>query len=306
MEVVSSEISVRTGAEQMPAHLARPASGGPYPALVVVMEAFGLNDQIRRITNQFASEGFVAIAPNLYFRQPNNVVGYNDLPGAFRLMGSVNDDQVVVDMGASIDHLKVLKEVKPAFGTAGFCMGGRIAFLTACRNSAIRATAPYYGGGIVKSRQPGAKAPIDYVAGLNGPVLAFFGGKDAFIPITEVDEFRDALKKAGKPAEVVFYPTPTTASCATIAPRFIRCIPKKRGARLSRSLKRISVEADRSRFVEIIFPGRRFRPVCFLALIAIATADACYSSDYAARWRRTSRCFPTSRTNSPTTAQLIF
>src|ERR1035437_5184301 len=88
MEVVSNEVSIRTGTEKMPAHLARPASGGPYPALVVVMEAFGLNDQIRRITNQFAAEGFIALAPNLYFRQPNNVVAYNDLPGAFRLMGS--------------------------------------------------------------------------------------------------------------------------------------------------------------------------------------------------------------------------
>src|SRR5579863_3284731 len=152
MEVISNEVLVRTGAEKMPAHFARPASGGPYPALVVVMEAFGLNDQIRRITNQFASEGFVAIAPNLYFRLPNNVVGYNDLPGAFRLMGSVKDDQIVADMGATIDHLKEMKDVKPAFGTVGFCMGGRIAFLTACRNPAVSATAPYYGGGMVKSR----------------------------------------------------------------------------------------------------------------------------------------------------------
>src|SRR5216684_6587206 len=121
MEVVSSEVSVKSGAAAMPAYLAKPATGGPYPALVVVMEAFGLNDQIRRITNQLASEGFVAIAPNLYFRQPNNVVGYNDLPGAFRLMGTVKDDQIVADMSAAIDHLKALKEVvKPSFGTVGF------------------------------------------------------------------------------------------------------------------------------------------------------------------------------------------
>ncbi|MEA2679859.1 MAG: carboxymethylenebutenolidase, partial [Candidatus Binataceae bacterium] len=177
MEVVSSEVTIPTGAEKMPAHLARPAAGGPYPALVVVMEAFGLNDQIKRITNQFASEGFIAIAPNLYFRQPNNVVGYNDLPGAFRLMGTVKDDQVVADMGAAIDYLKTLKEVKPSFGTVGFCMGGRVAFLAACRNPAVRATAPYYGGRMVKASAPGAKAPIDYVEGLKAPVLAFFGGK---------------------------------------------------------------------------------------------------------------------------------
>jgi carboxymethylenebutenolidase len=55
------------------------------------MEAFGLNTHIKSITDRFAAEGFVAIAPNLYFRQDNNVVGYNDLPGAFRLMGSVKD-----------------------------------------------------------------------------------------------------------------------------------------------------------------------------------------------------------------------
>src|SRR6202795_3389270 len=205
MEVVSQAVSIPTGAEKMPAHLARPASGGPYPALVVVMEAFGLNDQIKRITNQFASEGFVAIAPNLYFRLPNNVVGYNDLPGAFRLMGAVKDDQIVADMGAAIDHLKSLKEVKPNFGTTGFCMGGRIAFLTACRDSRVKATAPFYGGGMVSSRQPGVKAPIDCVSGLKAPVLAFFGGKDAFIPISEVDKFRDALKAAKKEAEIVLY-----------------------------------------------------------------------------------------------------
>jgi carboxymethylenebutenolidase len=59
---------------------------------------------------------------------------------------------------------------------------------------------------MVKPRQPGVKPPIEYVAGLSAPVLAFFGGKDAHIPIAEVDEFRDALKQAGKRAEVVLFP----------------------------------------------------------------------------------------------------
>ena len=205
MEIVKSDVTVPTGGEAMPCHLARPANAGLYPGLVVVMEAFGLNDHIRRITERFAADGFVAVAPNLYFRQPNNVVEYNDLPGALRLMGSLDDDQVVADMSAAIDYLKGIKEVLPKFGTVGFCMGGRIAFLTACRNSEVKATAPYYGGGMVSPRQPGAKAPIEYVGGLKAPVLAFFGGKDAFIPPGDVDKFRDALKKAGKTAEVVLY-----------------------------------------------------------------------------------------------------
>jgi carboxymethylenebutenolidase len=205
MEIVKQDLTVQTGNEKMPCHLARPASGGPYPGLVVVMEAFGLNDNIRNLTDRFAAEGFVAISPNLYFRQPNNVVGYDNLPGAIKLMGSLNDDQVVGDQTAAINYLKNMKEVKPRFGTTGFCMGGRVAFLTAVRNSDVNATVPFYGGGMTRAGQPGGKAPIDDAASLKGPVLAFFGGKDAFIPMAEVDKFRDALNQGGKPAEIVLY-----------------------------------------------------------------------------------------------------
>jgi len=205
MEIVKQDLTVQTGSEKMPCHLARPASGGPYPGLVVVMEAFGLNDNIKGLTDRFAAEGFVAISPNLYFRQPNNVVGYDNLPGAIKLMGSLNDDQIVADMTAAINYAKTMKEAKPRFGTAGFCMGGRVAFLTAVRNPDVYATAPFYGGGMTRAGQPGGNAPIDYAANLKGPVLAFFGGKDAFIPMAEVDKFRDALNQAGKPVEIVLY-----------------------------------------------------------------------------------------------------
>lgn len=205
MEIVKQDLTVQTGSEKMPCHLARPASGGPYPGLVVVMEAFGLNDNIKGLTDRFAAEGFVAISPNLYFRQPNNVVGYDNLPGAIKLMGSLNDDQIVADMTAAINYAKTMKEAKPRFGTTGFCMGGRVAFLTAVRNPDVYATAPFYGGGMTRAGQPGGKAPIDYAGNLKGPVLAFFGGKDAFIPMAEVDKFRDALNQAGKPAEIVLY-----------------------------------------------------------------------------------------------------
>ena len=102
MEIVTQELTVKTGNESMPCHLARPASGGPYPAIVVVMEAFGLNGNIKKITDRFAAEGFVAISPNLYFRQPNNVVGYDDLPSAIKLMGSLNDNQLAGDMAAFV------------------------------------------------------------------------------------------------------------------------------------------------------------------------------------------------------------
>jgi len=205
MEIVKQEVSVPSGSEKMPCYVARPAAGGPYPGIVVVMEAFGLNGNIRALADRFAAEGFAVISPNLYFRQPDNVVGYDNLPGAIKLMGSLTDGQIAADMTASINFLKGQKDVKPKFGTTGFCMGGRVAFLAAVRNGDVHATVPFYGGGMTRAGQPGGKAPVDDAANLKGPVLAYFGGKDAFIPVAEVDKFRDALNKAGKPAEVVLY-----------------------------------------------------------------------------------------------------
>jgi carboxymethylenebutenolidase len=206
MEIVRQEIEIPTGQERMSCHIARPASGGPYPALVVVMEVFGLNDNIRKLADRFAGEGFVTLAPHLYFRVPGkNVVGYSEMPEAFKLAASLNDDQVVADMGACIDYLKTQKDVKPKFGVVGFCMGGRITFLTACRNSAVDAAVPFYGGGMVTA-QAGRKAPIEYVNQLRAPVLAFFGGKDAFIPAADVEKFRSETQRAAKAVEVVLYP----------------------------------------------------------------------------------------------------
>lgn len=205
MDITRHDVTIQTGNERMPSYVARPSSGGPYPGLVVVMEAFGLNGNIKALSDRFAAEGFAVIAPNLYFRQPNNVVGYDDLPAAIKLMQSLTDDQIVKDMTAAINHLKSAKDVKPKFGTTGFCMGGRVAFLTAVRNSDVYATAPFYGGGMTRAGQPGGRAPTDDAENLKGPVLAFFGGKDAFIPMAEVDKFRDALNQANKPAEVVLY-----------------------------------------------------------------------------------------------------
>lgn len=204
MEIVKQEVEIPAAAGTMPGYLARPATGGPYPTVFVIMEAFGLNHNIRHLTDRLAAEGFVALAPNLYYRLPNNVVGYNELPAALRLMASIKDDEVVSDVNAAVAYVKQLKGVKPKFGITGFCMGGRISFLSAGRIPDIGASVPFYGGGIT-APAGGDKAPIDYVSGLKGPVLAFFGGKDAYIPLTDVEKVRAALAKAGKKAEIVVY-----------------------------------------------------------------------------------------------------
>jgi carboxymethylenebutenolidase len=205
MDTKSELINIDSGRGSMPCYLARPVDGGHYPGLVVVMEAFGLNSHIKAMADRFASEGFIAISPNLFFREQDNVVAYDDVKGAYRLLSTVTGDQLVVDMNVAIEYLKTLDEVTSRIGTTGFCMGGQVAFLTACRNSEISATVPFYGGGMVNSKHPGIRSPIEFVGGLKAPVLAFFGGRDAFIPLTEVNEFREKLTAAGRQAEVVLF-----------------------------------------------------------------------------------------------------
>ncbi|HKM99369.1 MAG TPA: dienelactone hydrolase family protein [Candidatus Binataceae bacterium] len=206
MEVVSESVDLARGEEKMRCHLSQPASGGPYPALVVAMEAWGLNDQIKRMADRFASEGFVAIVPDLYFRQPDNVVSYNDLAKAFRLMATIRDDDFVADVSTAIQYLEGRADVVAKFGTVGFCLGGSVAFVSACRIPEVTATVPFYGAGLLWQPHPEEKSRAEYVPGLKAAVLSFFGGKDAFIPAAEVSRFRDALKAASKQFELILYP----------------------------------------------------------------------------------------------------
>lgn len=199
MQITSSMVKVKAADGDMSACLARPSAAGAYPGVVVVMEAFGLNAHIKDVAGRIAAEGYVALAPDLYYREPNSVVGYDQLPDAIRLMTSLRDDKIVADMAAAVRHLQAQDSVRgDRIGVTGFCMGGRISFLTACEASTVKAAAPFYGGGIGGLLERASK--------IGCPMLLFFGDQDAFIPNEEVDKIKTTLARLGKSAEVVVYP----------------------------------------------------------------------------------------------------
>ena len=183
----------------MPAYVARPAGNGPWPAVLVIMEAFGLNEHIKDVARRVAGEGYVALAPDLYHRSGKlRTAGYDELPKALELMGALEDDQIVADVSSAIGWLEKQPTVKAGrVGITGFCMGGRVSYLAACELAdKIKASVPYYGGGI----------PVDKTEKLRCPVLAFFGEKDAFIPLDGVEHLKAEAKRLGKNVEVVVYP----------------------------------------------------------------------------------------------------
>jgi carboxymethylenebutenolidase len=183
----------------MPAYVARPDGSGPGAAVIVVQEAFGLNDHIKDVARRVSAEGYLALAPDLFYRGgKGRTAGYNDLPKALELMGALRDDEIVSDVGNAIAYLEKQPKARPGrIGITGFCMGGRVSYLAACAlPKKITAAVPYYGGGI----------PIERTATLEAPVLAFFGDQDPFIPLDQVKKLESEAKRLGKSVEVVVYP----------------------------------------------------------------------------------------------------
>src|SRR5881296_2291128 len=192
-------IEVPTSAGAFPAFLARPTGEGPAPAVLVIMEAFGLNAHIKDVARRLAAEGYVSLAPDLYWRGgKGRTVRYDQLPEAIALMQSLKDPEIVSDLGSAIAYLEKQAFVRAdRIGITGFCMGGRVAYLTACElPDKIKACAPFYGGGL----------PAEKTAKLKCPVLAFFGEKDAYIPLESVEQLQAEARRHGKAVEVVVYP----------------------------------------------------------------------------------------------------
>jgi len=136
----------------------------------------------------------------MYYRERDAVVGYDQLDRAIQLMSGLKDDGILADVSSVLSYLEKNPAVRAdRIAITGFCMGGRISFLSACNLSGrIKAAAPFYGGGI--------GGLLGQAKGIDCPLLAFFGDQDGFIPNSEVDKIRATLKDLGKDAEVVVYP----------------------------------------------------------------------------------------------------
>jgi len=205
MEITTTTIRLRTVDGEMKCHQAQPRGPKKFPAVVVIMEAFGLNDHMKDVTERIAGEGYAAIAPDLYYRESPSVVGYDDLQAAIGLMQTLVDEKVIQDLRSVVNHLKAQNFVNTdRIGITGFCMGGRIAFLAACKfPEEIKTAVPFYGGGIAADS---ATAPLNFAGDLKAPVLCFFGEKDPYIPLTQVQHIDDTLRSLGKAYEVKVYP----------------------------------------------------------------------------------------------------
>lgn len=204
--LVTENILVPKGDERIPTYLARPRGKGPFRAIIVIHEIFGQHEHIRDIVRRFAHEGYLAVAPELYFREG----GVQHLPGFREVLDvvySVSDRQVLGDLGAVLTWIEKLPQQGGKAGATGFCWGGRIAWLFAIDNPGIGAAVAWYGK-LGKWGSP-AKHPRSVIESgkkLFGPVLGLYGGQDRGIPRSDIDTMKSVLRKHGQSHEFVVYP----------------------------------------------------------------------------------------------------
>ena len=182
------------GSSSMSAYAARPAAEGPHPGLMVFQEAYGVNSHIRDVTDRFAAQGYVAIAPELFHRTapPGWEGNYGDFPSVMPHYQAVTNEAAEADVQASYDWLRAHPHVSADhISCVGFCMGGRVSFLA---NSVVpvRSAVSFYGGGI-------AQGLLDRASKLHGPALLIWGGLDKHITPEHRKAVVDALIAQHKP-----------------------------------------------------------------------------------------------------------
>jgi carboxymethylenebutenolidase len=173
-------------------YLAKPGLGTG-PGVVVIQEWWGLVDHIQDVADRFASEGFVALAPDLYHgktaKSPDE---------AGKLFMALNIDRAEKDLRGAIQFVLGQKETAgKKVGTVGFCMGGQLSLYAACANVNVGACVNFYG--IHPNVHP-------KIAGLQAPVLGFFAEKDGSVTPDAARKLEAQLKSAGKQAEFHIYP----------------------------------------------------------------------------------------------------
>jgi carboxymethylenebutenolidase len=189
-------LSVSDGTS-MRAYVARPFGGVPARGLIVCQEAFGVNAHIRDVTERFARQGFLAIAPEFYHRTAPNFDGkYDDFPSAMPHIRALTDGGLEADLRAA--HACLLANgtgMNFSVSAVGFCMGGRVAFLAAI-TLPIDSAVSFYGGGIAPNERNNGL--LNRVKDMRAPVLLVWGGKDKHIGPDQARAVTDALRESGK------------------------------------------------------------------------------------------------------------
>jgi carboxymethylenebutenolidase len=181
---------------------------GRLPAIIIIQEAFGVNPHIKRLCRRVAQEGYAVFSPELFHRAGRGLeFGYDEFPKIRPILADVTNAMFLDDMQAAHGHIAQRADVDPKrIATWGFCLGGWVSMLSACKLP-ITAAVSFYGGGMVNARPGFGFTPIiDEFGSINCPVLLVYGAQDKGIPPEDIAAVQSRLASLGKAHEVEIYP----------------------------------------------------------------------------------------------------
>ncbi len=190
--LVTGTMSVMVDGQAVPVYAAQPEGKTGLPVVLVISEIFGVHEHIADMARRFAKQGYLALAPDLFVRQgdPTKVSSIPELMKG--IIAKTPDAQVMADLDAVVAWAKQNGGDTSRLGITGFCWGGRITWLYAAHNPAVKAGVAWYGRLVGEPTPLQPSNPIDFAATLKVPVLGLYGGKDTGIPpgIDRQDERR--------------------------------------------------------------------------------------------------------------------
>jgi carboxymethylenebutenolidase len=211
----------------VPLYYAAPAGKKNLPVVLVIQEIFGVHEYIADTCRRFAKAGYLAIAPELYARQ-GDPSKYGEMSKLIaEVVSKVPDAQVMGDLDGAVkwagENGGNLKKV----GITGFCWGGRITWLYAQQSKNVKAGVAWYGRLVGTPSVLSPKNPLELAADLKAPVLGLYGGQDSGIPLTTINQMKDALAEAGakgnaaaRASQFVVYPQAPHAFHADYRPSY--------------------------------------------------------------------------------------
>jgi carboxymethylenebutenolidase len=180
-----------SASEQMGAYVARPDRPNGH-AIIVLQEIFGVTSAVRGVADRFANDGYLALAPDLFWRiAPGIQLSHSkeDLAKAFNYVGRFDETAAIGDIGAAVKHLRGALGAEAEISVVGLCLGGKLAYLSAAKLD-LHCAVSFYGVGIEKS--------LDLASGLKCPLLMHFGGLDKYVPPEAREKIAAALPHDGQ------------------------------------------------------------------------------------------------------------
>lgn len=191
-QVANTLIPGQSGAPDVHAYVAAPAGEGPFPAVIMIHEFFGLNESIVGKAEALADEGYFVVAPDTYRGLTTAWI-----PTAIFRVLTARPERVNQDLDSIYAWLGEQPQAQAQrIGIAGFCYGGRVSLNYSLHNPELSATVVFYGSPVTE---------VETLKALPAPLLGIFGGADSTIPLEQVKAFEAGLEQAGIPHEITVY-----------------------------------------------------------------------------------------------------